>query len=46
MHHLIEIAGDAGRHELIAEVLPKNTAMLKVFGKYDFQPAPPIWSGN
>jgi RimJ/RimL family protein N-acetyltransferase len=37
MRHLIKIAGDAGLHELIAEVLPENTAMLRVFGKYGFK---------
>jgi GNAT superfamily N-acetyltransferase len=33
MRHLAAIARDAGLKELIAEVLPENTAMLKVFGK-------------
>jgi RimJ/RimL family protein N-acetyltransferase len=38
LRHLIKIAGDAGLHELIAEVLPENRAMLKVFAKYGFKP--------
>jgi len=33
MRHLITIARDAGLKEFIAEVLPDNTAMLKVFEK-------------
>ena len=33
MHHLVAIAHDAGFKELIAEVLPDNTPMLKVFEK-------------
>jgi len=33
MRHLIAIARDAGIKELIAEVLPENTAMLKIFRK-------------
>ena len=40
MRHLIKIAGVAGLDELTAEVLPENTAMLKVFGKFGFRPAP------
>ena len=40
LRHLIKIAGDAGLHELIAEVLPENRAMLKVFDKYGFKPVP------
>ena len=39
MRHLIKIAGDAGLKELTAEVLPENTAMIKVFGKFGFSPA-------
>jgi RimJ/RimL family protein N-acetyltransferase len=31
MRHLVAIARDAGLRELTAEVLPQNTAMLKVF---------------
>src|SRR5436190_19654360 len=38
MHHLGVIAGEAGVKELIAEVLPENAAMRKVFGKFGFQP--------
>jgi RimJ/RimL family protein N-acetyltransferase len=37
MHHLIKIAGDSGLKELTAEVLPENTAMRKVFGKFGFE---------
>lgn len=33
MRHLIRIARDAGLKELIAEILPENLAMLKVFEK-------------
>src|SRR5438034_7986566 len=40
MRHLIKIASDAGLEELTAEVLPENTAMIKVFGKFGFNPAP------
>lgn len=32
------LAREAGLKELIAEVLPENTAMLKLFGKFDFLP--------
>ncbi|WP_454624864.1 N-acetyltransferase family protein [Bradyrhizobium cenepequi] len=39
MRHLVEIAGNAGLQELIAEVLPENKAMLKVFAKFGFKPA-------
>ena len=39
MHHLAVLARDAGLNELIAEVLPENTAMLKVFGKFGFRPS-------
>jgi GNAT superfamily N-acetyltransferase len=39
MRHLAGIARDAGLTELIAEVLPENTAMRKVFSKFGFQPA-------
>jgi ribosomal protein S18 acetylase RimI-like enzyme len=38
MRHLELLARDAGIKELIAEVLPENTAMLKVFRKFGFQP--------
>jgi RimJ/RimL family protein N-acetyltransferase len=37
MHHLAAIARTAGLKELIAEVLPENAAMRKVFGKFGFQ---------
>jgi ribosomal protein S18 acetylase RimI-like enzyme len=40
MRHLIKIASDAGLKELTAEVLPENGAMIKVFGKFGFSPAP------
>ena len=40
MRHLIQIASEAGLKELTAEILPENTAMLKVFGKFGFKPAP------
>jgi GNAT superfamily N-acetyltransferase len=33
MRHITAIARDAGLEELIAEVLPENSAMLKVFEK-------------
>jgi RimJ/RimL family protein N-acetyltransferase len=36
MRHLAAIAGEAGLHELIAEVLPDNAAMLKVFEQSGF----------
>jgi RimJ/RimL family protein N-acetyltransferase len=32
------VARNAGLQELIAEVLPENTAMLKVFKKFGFRP--------
>jgi ribosomal protein S18 acetylase RimI-like enzyme len=38
MRHLVKIASDAGLQELTAEVLPENTAMLKVFRKFGFKP--------
>jgi RimJ/RimL family protein N-acetyltransferase len=40
MRHLINIARDSALKELTAEILPENTAMLKVFGKFGFRPAP------
>jgi len=40
MQHLACIARGAGLTELIADVLPENTAMRKVFSKFGFQPAP------
>jgi RimJ/RimL family protein N-acetyltransferase len=39
-HHLSHLARDAGLTELIAEVLPENTAMLKVLSKFGFRPGP------
>jgi GNAT superfamily N-acetyltransferase len=38
MRHLAALARDAGVAELIAEVLPENIAMLKLLGKFRFQP--------
>jgi RimJ/RimL family protein N-acetyltransferase len=38
MRHLAALARDAGLKELIAEVLPQNTAMLKVFRNFGFRP--------
>jgi RimJ/RimL family protein N-acetyltransferase len=38
MRHLATIARDAGLKEFIAEVLPENTAMLKVFKKSGLHP--------
>ena len=38
MRHLARLARDAGLKELVAEVLPENTAMLKVFSKFGFRP--------
>jgi RimJ/RimL family protein N-acetyltransferase len=40
MRQLADLARDAGLQELIAEVLPENTAMLKLFKKFGFQPGP------
>jgi RimJ/RimL family protein N-acetyltransferase len=40
MHHLAAIARNAGLKELIAEVLPENTAMRKVFSKFGFKHGP------
>jgi RimJ/RimL family protein N-acetyltransferase len=40
MVHLAAIARGAGLKELIAEVLPENTAMRKVFSKFGFRQAP------
>jgi RimJ/RimL family protein N-acetyltransferase len=39
MDHLDRIATDAGLQELTAEVLPENTAMRTVFGRFGFKPA-------
>jgi ribosomal protein S18 acetylase RimI-like enzyme len=38
MRHLAALARDAGLKELVAEVLPEITAMLKVFKKLGFRP--------
>jgi GNAT superfamily N-acetyltransferase len=38
MRHLAAIARDVGLTELIAEVLPENAAMRKVFSKFGFRP--------
>jgi RimJ/RimL family protein N-acetyltransferase len=40
MRHLSHLARDAGLNGLIAEVLPENTAMLKVFSKFGFRRGP------
>ena len=37
MRHLIAIARDGGLKELIAEVLPENAPMLKLFGRFGFR---------
>jgi ribosomal protein S18 acetylase RimI-like enzyme len=37
MRHLAVLARNAGPKELIAEVLPENTAMLKLFKKFGFR---------
>jgi RimJ/RimL family protein N-acetyltransferase len=37
MRHLAALARQAGLGELVADVLPENTAMRKVFGKFGFQ---------
>ena len=38
MRHLAVLARDAGLQELVAEVLPENTAMRKLFEKFGFRP--------
>jgi len=38
MRHLAMIARDSGLKELVAEVLPENAAMLKLFRKFGFKP--------
>jgi len=40
MRHLAVLARDAGLKELVAEVLPENTAMLKLFKKFGFRTDP------
>jgi RimJ/RimL family protein N-acetyltransferase len=46
MRHLATLARSASLKELIAEVLPENTAMLKVFRRFGFLPGshrdPPV----
>jgi L-amino acid N-acyltransferase YncA len=37
MRHLAILARDAGLKELIADVLPGNSAMLKLFKKFGFK---------
>ena len=37
MHHLAVLARDGSLKELVAEVLPENTAMLKLFKKFGFR---------
>lgn len=37
MRHLMALARSAGLQELIAEILPENTAMLKVFNRSGFR---------
>ena len=37
MRHLIAIARDGALQELIAEVLPENAPMLKLFGRFGFR---------
>jgi len=37
MHHLAILARKAGLEELVAEVLPENTAMRRVFAKFGFR---------
>ncbi len=37
MRHLAVLARDAGLKELVAEVLPENIAMLKLFKKFGFR---------
>jgi RimJ/RimL family protein N-acetyltransferase len=39
LRHLAVLARDAGLKELIAEVLPENSAMLKLFKKFGFTTA-------
>ena len=39
MRNLTILARKAAVKELVADVLPENTAMLKVFGKFGFRPA-------
>ena len=38
MRHLIVLAREAGLRQLVAEVLPENIAMRRVFDKFGFKP--------
>jgi ribosomal protein S18 acetylase RimI-like enzyme len=38
--HLADLARQAGLEELVADVLPENTAMLKLFKRLGFRPGP------
>jgi RimJ/RimL family protein N-acetyltransferase len=40
MNHLAKLARGAGLKELVAEVLPENTGMLKIFNKFGFRRGP------
>lgn len=40
LHHLVNLARQAGLTELAADVLPENTAMLKLFRRSGFKAAP------
>ena len=42
MRHLAALARDAGLKELVAEVLPENRAMLKLFNKFGFRIDPKV----
>jgi RimJ/RimL family protein N-acetyltransferase len=39
MRHLADLARQAGLRELVADVLPENSAMRKIFSKFGFQPS-------
>ena len=39
MRHLASLARQAGLRELVAEVLPENSAMRRIFSKFGFQPS-------
>jgi RimJ/RimL family protein N-acetyltransferase len=39
MQHLAGLARQAGLRELVADVLPENSAMRKIFSKFGFQPS-------
>jgi ribosomal protein S18 acetylase RimI-like enzyme len=38
--HLVDLARQAGLKQLVADVLPENTAMLKLFKRLGFTPGP------